>query len=700
MGATAKAQSAERREQETRRPTLLLVEDNPLDVAALKRALRLGECDYKVLSAETAAQASELLRTQPIDCILLDYKLPDMTGLDFMARLPRPQGLLSPPVIILTGYGSEQLAVQAMREGAADYLAKSVDWRYLNILPTLIERVMRENSLHKDFAEFQQLQHLILRSTAEGIISVDCDDTIRFVNPAAAQMLGWAEEDYEHRALHDRLKAFDAAGTELPSFSELCFSHKYDGTKEVWFQHREGVRFPVRCNSAPIMEGESITGGVIVFQDITEQHRMEAQLRRERNFSNAILDNADTLVMVLDENCRIVRFNQACERLTGYRFAEVKGRFAWDLLLPPEEKEEVIGVFTQLRGDNLPRRHIAHWLTREGKKRLIAWSNALLLEDNGNSRHVITSGIDISERKLYEDKLRLSANVLDNIVEGVIVTDPEGLIVTVNPAFSKITGYTDEECLGQTPRLLKSDFHPAEFYQQMWETIRDLGTWRGEVWNKRKNGEMFLVRETITDIKNADGDTEYYVAVLEDITELKQQEENIRHRAYHDALTDLPNRALFFDRLHQALTQARRTNDMVAVLFIDLDNFKTINDSEGHDLGDRLLQEAARRLNGSLRGSDTVSRLGGDEFTVILNHIRQPEDAGRIAAKIQERLAQPYRDERKKFTLSGSIGISLYPEHGTDAQTLIRNADRAMYETKRAGKNRYAFYHPGLEDDA
>lgn len=298
----------------------------------------------------------------------------------------------------------------------------------------------------------------------------------------------------------------------------------------------------------------------------------------------------------------------------------------------------------------------------------------------------------LSGCKQQENRLSLAAHVFESTLEGVMVTDPNGKIVLVNPAFTAVTGYTPEEAIGKTPRILYSGKQDAEFYVNMWASIHETGHWRGEIWNRRKNGEVYLELLTITAIKDECDKTIYYAGVFSDITERKRYEEQIKHQAYHDALTGLPNRFLFHDRLSQALAHASRNHEMLAVMFLDLDRFKLINDSLGHAVGDQLLQAVARRLTGCLRKVDTVSRLGGDEFTVIIPQITREKDAAKVARKIISALFSPFVLNGHEFFITTSIGISLYPTDGTDIETLIKNADTAMYRAKEKGGNHYQFY--------
>lgn len=304
---------------------------------------------------------------------------------------------------------------------------------------------------------------------------------------------------------------------------------------------------------------------------------------------------------------------------------------------------------------------------------------------------------DISARRQNEQSLRLAAAVFDSSREAIIITAPDGRILRVNPAFTTVTGYRPEEVIGQNPRILASGRQSTAFYQNLWRTLLDSGQWQGEIWNRRKNGELYPEWLSISSIRDPAGKIEYFVAIFTDITERKRAEDKIIHQAYHDALTNLPNRVLFKDRLEQALTFAHRLrHKKVALLFIDLDRFKLVNDSLGHDAGDQLLRLVAWRLRENVRQSDTVARLGGDEFTILLPDADHVEEAMAVADKVLTALKRPFDLAGREIFVTVSIGISLYPDDGADAETLMKNADTAMYHAKEHGRAGFQVYTNAL----
>jgi diguanylate cyclase (GGDEF)-like protein/PAS domain S-box-containing protein len=308
-------------------------------------------------------------------------------------------------------------------------------------------------------------------------------------------------------------------------------------------------------------------------------------------------------------------------------------------------------------------------------------------------RVVVSSFAQGFERRRIDEQLELAASVFRNAHEGIFVTDAQERILEVNPTFTEITGYPRDEVLGRTPNLLSSGRHGPDFYEAMWGAINSMGLWRGELWNRRKDGTLYLERLTVSAVRDSSGRVERYVGVFGDITRLREQAERLEQLAYQDALTKLPNRALLGDRMEQALAQARRGGSMLAVGYLDLDLFKPVNDRHGHAAGDRLLVEMAQRLKGTLRSGDTVARLGGDEFVVILPGLRSREECEALVDRLLRAVAEPYEvADGHVATMSASIGIRLVPPDDADADTLLRQADQAMYAAKQEGRGRAHFF--------
>lgn len=300
--------------------------------------------------------------------------------------------------------------------------------------------------------------------------------------------------------------------------------------------------------------------------------------------------------------------------------------------------------------------------------------------------------IDIHASRMDESRLRLAASVFANAHDGIMITDAKGYILDVNRAYARNSGYAPEELIGQLPNLLKSDIHPQEFYEKIWQRLKAKGLWRGEIWNRRKSGQLSAELVSISAVFDAFGTLTHYVAIYSDISALKESQKKLEHLAYHDALTGLPNRVLLGDRIRQALATNKRRNSLVAICFLDLDDFKPINDTYGHQIGDQLLVEVSLRLKDSVRETDTVARIGGDEFALLLSDLDSPQKACEILGRLLLRVAMPYQLERMSASISASIGYTLVPGDDGDTDCLLRHADQAMYVAKQDGRNRFHLF--------
>lgn len=363
--------------------------------------------------------------------------------------------------------------------------------------------------------------------------------------------------------------------------------------------------------------------------------------------------------------------------------------------LLPADRDRVLSWLAGIRRSSDPGSIDFRVAGSNGRERVIH-AEAEVVEEKGQPAKIICIAQDVTERRFADRQLLLSASVFENSIEGIIITDAEGNIQNVNRAFSEITGFSEADAVGRNPRILKSDQHDREFFSGMWESLLSVGLWQGEIWNRRKDGEVYPQWLIITAIKDNQQKTTNYVGVFHDMTEIKLHEEQLRYQAHHDALTGLPNRLLFKDRLGVAMSHAHRFDLKVGVLFLDLDDFKRINDSLGHTVGDYLLQDVAKRLERCLREDDTVARYGGDEFIVLLNELAYEEDAILAAQRILKAISPAICIQNQEFYLTVSLGIAFYPKDGLDQETLIRNADTAMYRAKEAGKNTYQVFTPAM----
>ncbi|RMH50064.1 MAG: sensor domain-containing diguanylate cyclase [Zetaproteobacteria bacterium] len=408
-------------------------------------------------------------------------------------------------------------------------------------------------------------------------------------------------------------------------------------------------------------------------------------------YMEAIIRALGGMLFVTDAGGVIRMVNDAAVRVVGRD--DLVGRPMASLLAPGHERfdftQERTGGETVLRGGGASEEReipVSVFTAR------MPWGGRI----EGVARlHVLR---DLTQQKESEREMRLAATVMDTVPSAIMVADRDVHIRLINPAFTAITGYGAEEAIGRNPRILASGRQSKEFYAAMWRSILDEGHWEGEIWNRRKSGEIYPEWLIINTLRDEDGEILYYVSTFLDITEQKEMERKLRHSAYHDALTDLPNRVLLYDRLEQAISRAHRFGRRVGVLFVDIDGFKPVNDNHGHDAGDLLLQQIAGRLQACVRASDTVARVGGDEFVLLLES-RSAEDIAGVARKVLHAMQQPFPLEGGLVChIGASIGISIYPEHGVEREELVKRADAAMYVAKKGGKNRIVVYDRTMVD--
>lgn len=429
----------------------------------------------------------------------------------------------------------------------------------------------------------------------------------------------------------------------------------------------------------------------IIVQSWERQKALQALALSEERWKFALEGSGDG---VWDRNLATgdVVFSKRYKEIYGFAEDELENHSeVWDARVHPDDLALVVADRAAYFSGEKP--HYAserRMQCKDGSWKWILSRGMVVARDaHGKPLRMIGTHSDISERHAREEELRLASTVFLTMDEAVTVTNAENEIVSVNPAFSVITGYFAHEVIGKNPRLLASGSHGADFYQEMWKQITNAGSWHGEIRNRRKSGEHYVEWLSIKKVCNPQGVLTHYVAVFSDISERKATEERMHRLAHFDVLTELPNRALVADRLQQAVARAQRDKRSMALMFIDLDKFKPVNDELGHHVGDLLLKQVARRLSACVqRESDTVGRIGGDEFVVLLTDIEAAPEAIRVAEKIRQALEQAFEIGPHLIRVASSIGIALYPQDGADQASLLKSADAAMYQAKENGGNR------------
>ena len=410
----------------------------------------------------------------------------------------------------------------------------------------------------------------------------------------------------------------------------------------------------------------------------------------------AIFNNTGDPIFIKDEHFKFVLVNDACCRFFGmpedqiigstlaekFPDQEIEGFFAIDKKVLKEGKEILCEETVTPKGAK--------------PKRVLTRKNRFI--DHNGKYFIVGVVHDITQRQQIEEKLKRAASVFTHAHEGIMITDASAKITEVNESFSRITGYSAEEVQGRNPRIFQSGRHPPEFYAAMWGQLVAKGYWDGEIWNRRKNGEIYPLMLTISAVKSKEGVIQHYVSLYSDITSIKEYQHQLEHSAHFDLLTNLPNRVLLADRLSQAMLQCRRHQLSLAVVFIDLDGFKQINDNHGHAIGDELLIAISDRMKKALREGDNLARIGGDEFVAVLTDLTSTESAEPVLKRLLLAASKPVTVNGLMLQVSASIGVTFYPQDDVDADQLMRHADQAMYAAKRAGKNRYYFFDTAQDD--
>lgn len=438
--------------------------------------------------------------------------------------------------------------------------------------------------------------------------------------------------------------------------------------------------------------------GMSMALTIHERRVAESALREREEKLRAMFELSPLGMARNSMEGRYIEANQALLEMVGYSLAELNAMSYWDLT-PGQYADDEARQLESLEHTGRYGPYEKEYVHRDGH-RIPIRLNGVLITGSDGEKYIWSTVEDITERKHAEEKMQLAALVYQNSSEAMSVTEADNTIIAINPAFTKVTGYSPEEIIGKKPDLLRSGRHDTAFYDDMWLAINTTGHWQGEIWDRRKNGEVYAKLLTINTIFNGDGSVHRRVALFSDINEKKKSEEIVWRQANFDSLTGLPNRSMFNDRLEVEIKKSSRTGQPLALLFLDLDRFKEVNDTLGHAMGDVLLKDAAQRLLSCVRETDTVARFGGDEFTIILGELDGAINVERIAFAILRKLAEPFRLGNEIVYISASIGITFYPEDALAIDMLLKNADQAMYAAKQQGRNRFSYFTPALQATA
>lgn len=533
-------------------------------------------------------------------------------------------------------------------------------------------------------------------SAATGMALVAIDGRWLQVNQALSNMLGYSKEELSSLTFQDITYPDDLA-TDMDFVQEMLEGKRKSYQMEKRYLRKNGdLVWALLAVSLLRDESGSPVHFISQIQDITALKQAQAAVATSEKEFRLLAEAMPQIVWITRADGWNIYFNQQWVEYTGLTLEESYGH-GWNKPFHPDDQQRAWDAWQNAVNNNGAYSLECRLRRADGEYRWWLVRGAPVLNERGSIEKWFGTCTDIHVLKEATESLRLSALVYEASSESMIVTDPSGVIMAVNPAFTRCTGYTRTEAIGQPMSLLKSGRQDDNFYKAMWAKINADGHWEGEIWDRRKNGEAYLSKVIVNTVYSDDGSVFRRVALASDITEQKKALDTIWQQANFDPLTGLPNRRMFIDRLGQEIKKDHRTSTRLALMFIDLDMFKEVNDSLGHEMGDHLLKMVATRLVDCVRKVDVVARLGGDEFTLMMGELEEINSIDRVAATIIEKLAAPYQLKDTQTYISASIGITIYPDDATEAEDLLKCADQAMYESKRLGRHRFNYFKPSMQ---
>jgi diguanylate cyclase (GGDEF)-like protein/PAS domain S-box-containing protein len=539
----------------------------------------------------------------------------------------------------------------------------------------------------------------IVTSSADAIIGVTPAGVVTDWNPGAETMFGYPAREAVGQTVVDLIVPAECASEDVAVLARISHGESVLAFETVRLR-RDGRRLNVSVTASPIRNREGvIVGASKTLRDVTAQRQADELLRKTQAQLATFVREAPICIAMFDRQMRYVAYSGQWLAWYGRGYSDLTGRCHYDV--HPDLPEAWKAVYRQGLSGTTVHNDDDLWVRADGSKQWLRWVVQPWLDENGEIGGIIMSAEDITARKNVEEERRIAA-VAFEARDGMIVTDYRGVILKINRAFSEVTGYTAADVVGKTPKLWRSGRQDAVFYRTMWEAITREGRWEGAIWNRRKDGGIHPEWLTISSVCDETGKVTHYVGIFSDIRDPKEAERKIINLAFYDSLTGLPNRRLILDRLQHALAASDRSRQFGAMLLFDLDHFKTINDTRGHDVGDRLLIDVAGRLRHALRQSDTAARLGGDEFVVLLEGLgmeapHAATTAETIAEKLRATVAEPFLLDEMTHHVSCSMGVTLFRGQLEGVDALFKQADLALYRAKDAGRNTVRFYNPSMQ---
>ncbi|MBQ0725242.1 MAG: EAL domain-containing protein [Cycloclasticus sp.] len=683
---------------ESKTATILIVEDDPLIAQDIQNKLR-NQGYTNTYIVDNGIDAVNHVARIPPDLILMDIVLPgDMDGIQAAGLIKQQFNI---PIIYLTAYSNQDFLDRAQITDPMAYILKPVAERELYAALSI--------ALNKAKNERQRDEISLLNATlisfAEALIVWNVAGKVVKANSSLLRLLGLQESEVMGL---DISEVIDLYQLDDPAFNTTSLVYTiqqnggYQDTENFILNLKNNATLSIRISASQIFDKQkSCYGYVLQIRDDSQRQRYEIALLDSETRFRQLVSHIESIFILSDTRKKqVIYVSPAYEKIYGQQLSlPANDNFPFinyihfddqtkvaKLLLALDKKEPCEETFRITKPDGIIRWvHARCYPVIEPQKDEI-YRMACIIDD-------------VTLQKASEQKLQQAAKVYDTTTEGIMITDTQFTIVAVNHAFSDITGYSENEIIGQQSRLLQSGLHDRNFYQNLWDFVQTAGYWQGEITHRKKNGDTCPLWVSISTIYEDDKKAVNYIAMFSDISSIKQSQEKLEYLAHHDHLTGFANRLLFNARLEHAIDQAHRNRTMAGVILLDLDRFKDVNDSLGHAAGDDLLKQLAKRFRHCLREEDTLGRLGGDEFIFLVEDVENIERIEYIAQKIQDTFLTPFIIGTSEVVMTASMGISLYPSNGDSVAKLVKYADIAMYKAKQRGKNCFAFYNENFNKD-
>ncbi len=541
----------------------------------------------------------------------------------------------------------------------------------------------------KLLAAEHESRNRLLRTSSVLVAVVDPTGVTLMVNHAVSGLLAMSEDQLIGKRFPLRLLADGSDRDKIQTALARATRTRLCESIEAWVNSARGGKRLLAVDVIPNFDNlGALNAYICTGVDITERFEATASISRQEAFVSQIIESIPGIVVVFDAECCIIQCNVALEEFTGVKFEDMRNRPYYHLnFFPSKSRPTAVKWFKEAIEAGRADRTFAPWVHRDGSTHLFEWRSSFIKGSDNQVKFVVVVGNDITDEDKNLKVLQRAAAVFENSSEAIVIADKHSTILEVNGGFTRITGYSRSEAIGKNAGFVGSDIHDQNFFKEMYDSLKDTSRWSGTIWNRRKDGSEFPALMHITTIRNTYGEIDHYAGIFSDITEMVQYQKQLSEMAFHDILTGLANRSLLVEMISSRMAEARRAGSVLALAYMDLDNFKPINDLYGHAEGDRLLIELSKRLTNELREVDTIARIGGDEFVCLLPGLSDKSECKEILNRLIARIEEPFllSDSKTSFKVSASIGVAYYQNDDTDPDNLLRQADQLMYIAKRSG---------------